>query len=278
MNYATLHQIRSYLKLSEYEMNDDALLTNLLGISSQWIERYCDRRYDISLQDRVYTIPSDQDYLMLDADLMQLITLTNGDGTQIPSSAYRLTPANFFPKHSIYLKNVTWQYDDDGFAEDAIKVKGLWGYHTSLEKAWIISGDTIQDTQLSISTSEISVSDVNGITCDLISPRFQTGQVIQIDDEQLLIAGIDTDKNIMSIKRATNGTNAAAHAIDTTIYIYRPMENIVMATIRLAAWRYKQKDVDSNDGRTILLSGAQIIPSGIPSDIMRILPVPRRTL
>ena len=65
------------------------------------------------------------------------------------------------------------------------------------------------------------------------------------------------------------------HDQGTMIEIWRPEANVVLACIRLTAWRYAQKDANVFDQTTILGTGIQIQPSAVPVDVLSLLPGPK---
>lgn len=304
MNYVTLYQVRQYLKLTATETTDDSLLTRLIRETHDNIDEYCDRRFDVRQETRSFDYPVksrdmlgaydieawiaqwnavSQVYgnkrLRLDDDLLSLTTLTNGDDTEITSGNYVLEPANKYPKSAVRLvgSSVNWQLPSSGRKEQVIDVAGLWGYHRRYsDKAWIDSLDTVQDDPLSAAATTLTVSDADGQAGDGELVRFQAGNMIKIEDEFLDVLSVDTDNNQLTVVRAYNGTTAAQHTQGTTIYIYRPMENIVRAAKRWVKYVYRQKDVDTMDTANIIGTGIKITPSMIPPDVVALLPSPRR--
>jgi hypothetical protein len=214
----------------------------------------------------------------LDEDLLSVETLTNGDDNEITSSDYILLRENRYPKYAIQLKedsSYVWEADSAGNKKQVISVDGMWGWHHFPNDMWVSSLDTVRDNPLSNSATSLEVSDADGIAGDAVPTRFQAGNMIKIENEFCFVLEVDTDTNLLTISRGYNGTTAAQHAQGTTIYVYRPMENIVLATIRGVVWRYRQKDVDVFDKTQILGTGAIIIPSNLPADVLELLPAPK---
>jgi hypothetical protein len=302
MDYVTLTQVRAYRNLKAGETADDVKLQDFIRGSCQFIDNYCRRRFDVRRETRLFDYPIkprsafgvydaqawvDQmnatgdlgaGVLRLDADLLSVETLLNGDGSTISASDYVLEPANEGVKHSIRLlssSGVKWQYGTSGRREQVISVTGLWGYHPNYATAWLDSLDTVQSNPLTIGGTSLTVSDADGAAADLQSPRFQAGQLLKIESEYVNVIAVNTSTNVLTIKRAANGTLAAAHAQSTPISIYRPLDDIVMAALRLVAWRYTQKDANSFDREAILGTGIAITPSAVPADVIKLLPPPK---
>ena len=89
--YATLTDLRRRLGLSASQTADDGLLHSYLGAASRLIDAYTGRHFYPKRETRFYSYQSPAQ-LMLDADLLTLHTLTNGDGSDIPLAACHLQP------------------------------------------------------------------------------------------------------------------------------------------------------------------------------------------
>lgn len=291
MYYATLYQIKQALGLPS-STSDDARLTEYLRWSTGLIEAYKARRYDV----RLATIPHDtpqtyspglgrfdssragvgkQKRLILLDDLLALDTLTNGDGEVLTSDNYMLEPYQRTPFSVIALRGgAMWSVDVNGDVNGAILVKGYWGYHPNYPDAWVDSLDTVLDNPLSNSATQIHVADITGIAADLISPRFQPGQLLRIEAEYLQLLAVEAvvgGDDHLTVKRAVNGTTAAAHAAGKAIEIFRPDVNIGQACVRLVQWRYTQKDSDNFDKAYAVGTGVVSVPASLPADVRDLL-------
>lgn len=60
-------------------------------------------------------------------------------------------------------------------------------------------------------------------------------------------------------------------------YSVTPDEGVVQATIRLAAWMYRQKDTSKDSGDKVVVGafGPIALPSKLPSDVLELLPPTR---
>ncbi len=119
---------------------DDDLLIDYVYQASAAVEAHCGRRLsDITNETGTLTKKYDYDsppifgrMLFLDDDLLSVGTLTNGDGTVIASTEYRLLPTNGSPKYAIELysgSSIAWNYLTN--REEAIQIQGAWGYASS---------------------------------------------------------------------------------------------------------------------------------------------------
>ena len=289
--YATLTQVKALRDLSG--TTDDALLMEFLYQATDWINTWKERRFDVHQETRYFDVPGDPTFkkfgyypgiaqgaqsnqvLRMDGDLLSVVTLTNGDTTVIPAAGYWLEDRNLYPRHSIRLKSsYTWEADADGETHQVISVNGLWGYHDHYDKAWVDSGDELQ-AGISAAATSLTVADYTGAADDLLSPRFQVGQMICIDSEFMLItaitAGVGAAADTLTVQRAFNGTTAATHLINAPVYVFRLMGIVVRSTLRLVQWMYTQKDVDTFDRTYVLGAGVVNVPTALPTDVRAFL-------
>ena len=181
--------------------------------------------------------------LLLSADLLQLDSITNGDGSSIdtldlitlpestqdgPISVLRLTGGQSFVWDETPLR--------------AVSVSGIWGWHDRWSQAWRDSADAVQDDPLSGTSSTITVSDADGADSLYTAPRFQAGHLLRIEDEYLRVLEVDTVGNTLAVLRGIHGTSAAAHPQDSLIEVFQPALEVEMLCLRWAMWLYKEPD------------------------------------
>lgn len=241
---ATLHQLRQRLGLSASDTGDDARLLGALQAASAQIERSSGRRFSPHVATLAHDVnPRHPDELLLADDLLQLDSITNGDGSSIdvvdvitlpeaaldgPISVLRLAGGRAFNWTETPLR--------------AVAVSGIWGWHDRWTRAWFDSGDTVQDNPLNSSSSTITVSDADGADSYGISPRFQIGQLLRLEDEYVRVLAVNTATNMLTVLRGVNGTTAAAHDQNTVIQVYQPPLDLEMLCLRWAMWLYKEPD------------------------------------
>ncbi len=291
MDYATLTQVRAYLKLGATETADDALLQTFITWANQTLN--CARRGDVRLETRYYDYPIkaaslhgvydaetwvqqmnaagllSQGILNLDDDLLALISVTNGDGNAIPITELVLEPANMYPKHNLRIKRGTsysWLPGTNGEREQVIAVTGWWGYHPDYTGAWTLT-DAVGNNPLAANGTSITV---------VASSGFQVGQLLKIESEFVQVTAL-ASAVALTVTRGANGTTAVAHVQTTPIYTYTAFGNYGLAGVRLVAWRYRQKDANIFEKTTSFETGVTIIPSSIPADIQTLLP-PKRMI
>ncbi|MHC4301324.1 MAG: head-tail connector protein [Planctomycetota bacterium] len=131
-DYCTLAQVREYTNFKNASnTDDDALINDLITRASKRIDTYTGRTFTERTETRLLDAVRDVDgrRLWVDDDLLEITTVTNGDGTAVTASEYVLEPSNESPKYAIKLlasSSQSWTYNTD--SEQAISVNGKWGY------------------------------------------------------------------------------------------------------------------------------------------------------
>ena len=186
MAYCTLAELK--LQIGITSTSDDTMLSSLIADAQALIDAQCRRTFEAA-SDTARTFDAVRNVrgrlLMLDADLAQITSITNGDGTTVSTSQYTTEPRNATPWWGIRLlssSGISWTYSTD--PEDAITITGRWAYSVT------------------------------------------------------------------------------------------PSANVTQATIRLAAWMYRQKDTSKDSGDKVMLGafGPVVLPSRLPSDVLDLLP------
>jgi hypothetical protein len=132
--YIEREDLRKYLGIETTEVLDDDLLEEAIVDAQSYIESETNRRFESITVTRYYDWDSvdrwDKTLLHLDADLLAVTTLTNGDtaGTAITPANYWPMPRNEGPPYNaIKLKEnagIYWEFDTDCL----VSVYGPWGY------------------------------------------------------------------------------------------------------------------------------------------------------
>lgn len=139
MAYADVPTLKAYMGgFRDASSEDDALLADILNRVTAAIDRYCLRTFAASADTtRYYDATTDVGHgsaeerrtLHLDADLCQITSITNGDGTVLDPGDYITLPVNYAPWYAIRLKinsSIAWTYTDT--PEGAIAVTGRFAY------------------------------------------------------------------------------------------------------------------------------------------------------
>lgn len=136
MAYATWTEIQDYKGFDDDD--DEALLVGsdgeggLLADAAYMFEQETGRVFSVSADGTRY-FDAARDVkgrlLLLDRDLCDITSITNGDSSTVSSDDYVTEPRNDTPYYAIRLlasSTERWTYTDD--VENAIAVVGKWGY------------------------------------------------------------------------------------------------------------------------------------------------------
>lgn len=186
-------------------------------------------------------------------DLLELTTLTNGDGTTIASSQYVLEPYNESSKNRLtLLRSSTVNFVQNASADwqRVISILGVWGSHDDYANAWVDSttvlGVAITTTGATTFTSSSGAS-------------LKAGWIIKIDSEYLYIVSISS--NTVTVQRGVNGSTAATHLINTVVYYWEVMFQIEGICRQAAVLYYNLR---KNPGVAMIVDGQTIAK---PSDV-----------
>lgn len=308
MNYITLYQVRQQLKLLNNTSTDTDLFNNWIQWSSDLIDWWKGRRFDIYQATYMLDLPviddrhfgdyyvgefnpaerltsNKREYLKVDKfDLLEVTELLNGNGEEIVASKYILEPIHLSGKNRIVLRSGNyWAPNSDGYTEQVISLTGFFGYNTNYPNCFVDTGEVISnDPGLLTSDTELNVGNILLPAKDFLAPKIQVGQMLRLKAtvsnvthvEFLLVENItagDYDDYVVTVRRAFNGTTAYAFPKDTKIEVYRPDGEIVQAALRLVQWRYRQKDQDNFDKTYSLATQTVSTPTSLPSDVRTIL-------
>lgn len=241
--FTTLDRLRAYLGMEAGE--DDARLLTSLESASAVIQMKAGRAFVPHLATRYMSVNrrASTELILMD-DLLDLISLQNGDGTTIQSTNVTLIRDGDGPASVLMLKNghaFTWI----DHPEQAIAVNGIWGWHDNWGGAWRDSLDQLVGSVDTATETEISVGYADLADSAGESPRFQVGHVLRIDDEYMRIQSIVVNPggaDTLTVERGINGTTATTHPLNTSIDTYQPPEIIASLTVLWAAWFYRSAD------------------------------------
>lgn len=195
--------------------------------------------------------------IWLDAnDLITLTALESPPGTSLNVSYVNLEPANYGPPFT-YMelqRDKPIAFSSGPTPQRSIKATGTWGYSASTESAGQLAASISSTSATTITVSDASLVDVgNLLLVDaerlLVQDRSTTssgqtnvsgattavdndvavtvtdgtqihaGEVILIDSERMLV--LDITGNVLTVKRAYDGTSLATHSTSSTINVYR---------------------------------------------------------
>jgi hypothetical protein len=128
--YATLDEFTGQLEATSSAPVDDIYINALLERASREFDGDTQHWFYAYTQTRTFDLPLSRE-LVLDAPLLTVTTLTNGDSTTIPSTEYNLLPYNGPHHNAVKLKVNSvyiWQYGANAATEGVVSVAGSWGY------------------------------------------------------------------------------------------------------------------------------------------------------
>ena len=254
--YCSLDEYKYFNKPETWTTNtiDDAVIERMIEAASRYIDKKTRRFFYPLYGTRYFNVPEER-RLYLDADLLELTTLTNGDDTAISSSDYLLQSRNEYPKWAIKLldsSDESWEVDSNNSAEAVIDVLGWWGCHDDYDRAWL--ADTTTNEELDASETAITVT---------AATNLQVGQIIKIESEVCVIRSIATN-DVTVIKRGDNGTTAAIHTTGKTVYIWQPIADIKNACMDIVNGLFHRRSGQNISGiAEVTAAGIVITPQDI---------------
>ena len=234
--YCTLAQVKSELK-AENTTSDNYVLS-MIQVVSQRVDEMLKRRYQFFLP---YTyaksVPLDEythsAYMntLLLPDYLLSLTSVVVNTTDVTTNA-RLYPPNEVPVYRLQLNNnARWtDYPDDNYPITYVNVTGVWGYNRDYPNAWQ-SVDTITTVGgINASATTFTVADADGVDTYGLTPRFSIGNDIKADTEIMLVIGVNTTTNTLTVRRGVLGTTSATHTQGTAVSTYT-VEPIISQTV-----------------------------------------------
>lgn len=243
--YCTLDQARSQLKA--VSTSDDALLLMLIRTVSSRIDKLLGSidYFESSQGTRQYTIRStmvnsNAGLLYLPDMILSLTNVTlNGVVLAVPGtvSAYPIANA---PATTLRIKYLSWYSACSAdYPEPLVAVDGVFGYHDDYARAWQ-NVDSLQ-SNINSSTTTITVANASGNDNFGESPRFSAGQLLRVDNEYLRVVGVNRTSNALTVLRAQNGSTAAAHLQNASIFIWQVMSDVQHETARQVGMLYARR-------------------------------------
>jgi len=275
-SYATLSAFRQRLALATADIGDDDRLLAKLRSATAQIERYTARSFTPTVATRRFNWVNARTLLLRGYDLLELTSVTNGDGTAIDPSAILTLGGVNGPIIGIELDLTKGLFVYLTTRTRALSVAGVWGWHDDYANAWKPSTDSIPGGGITSSATSFSVSSVGGADGWGLTPRFTPGQLLKVDSEYMYVVGANSGTNTLTVVRGANGSTAASHAAAAPISSYVPPTDITEITLRWAGWLYKTEDAGDYAGP----SGASLnatmtapanVPAAIPGDLVAAL-------
>ncbi|MBC8172183.1 MAG: hypothetical protein H7X77_10940 [Anaerolineae bacterium] len=172
--------------------------------------------------------------LLLDDDLLELTSLTNGDGEAIDYADIELIGNGI-----LHLRNGAMFNTGSAGEVKPIAVEGVWGWHDNWTEAWRLSGDMIDEVLSPAGTTTLPVQDADGSDPFGNTPRFRVGQLLRVSLEYISLLSINTVSNTMGVIRSVQGTTVIGHEVGSSIFVYVLPAQVESLIVRWAAWLYK---------------------------------------
>jgi hypothetical protein len=260
--YSSLEDFKTYgISNSVIDEADDTMLSQIIGSASRYIDNQTGRTFYPRIETRYYNSVYGRK-LWFDDDLLEILDLTNGEGTAIVAASYNLIPLNEFPKYAINLipsSNIYWQRDANSNQEGVIDVEAIWGYHERYgiraEQSWKYI--TLLDEALDITAV------LTSFTLDSVDDFHESGgQLIRIGDEIMRYEGKTlTD---ITVERGANGSTAAIHLNNAEVYLWTYAEDIMNCCWDIVNGIYKRRTGENASSTSVLTSAGVIVT---PRDI-----------
>jgi hypothetical protein len=260
--YATLAEYKAYLtargQAASTDTYDDGVIVDLLERASRYMDDKTRRQFYPSIETDAYGIPGGSE-LSFDKDVLQIITLTNGDGTAIASTEYNMLPANFTPYYGLRLKegsSVEWESDTDNNTEQVIDMVAWCGYREKFsQRGWS-----------SVGTLGAAITDTSTLAFTMTAGHtVAVGQILKIDSEIYNVSTVATN-TITPIARGDNGSTAATHLIGATVYKWNPQEEVKGAVLEIANSAYNRRfGKATGESATVTAAGVVLTPRDIPA-------------
>lgn len=259
--YATLAEYKAYVtargQTSSTDTTDDTVIDNLLEQASRYLDDETGRTFYPFIQERFYDVPESRE-LMLDDDLLETITITNGDDTTMPSTEFYYVPKNLYPAYALKITDISsyqWLSNTQGSMENAVGILAIWGYHDRyVRDAWKVGTTTTE--ALDTSETEFDVT---------ASTLFTAGNIIRYGNEIGIIASTASGK-ITVVSRGDNGSTAAAHDSGITVYIWQPIRTVNLACLEIAMTAYHRRFGRSqSNNELVTAAGVVLSPRDVPA-------------
>ena len=268
--YADVDTLKSKEFASITENVEETRFKLLLEAASQYLDKRCERFFYCYEGTKYY----DGAGILMDIDdILSVTTLKldeDGDGTYeetMATSDYLLYPLNNYPKSWIEISSASNYGAFASGAKKGVEIVGVFGYGDGDSATpYVDTGQTVVDAPLTIGAVTLTVGNTNILS---------VGQTLRIESEQLYIEA-KLDATQVTVRRAVNGTTAAAHVATTAIYVYRYPAMIWQATLMLAMKAWKRKDSAFQDVSGNPVTGALVTYRDEDPDIARVIDRYRR--
>jgi hypothetical protein len=179
--YTTVTDVQAYLGIATG--TDDALITQLIVHAQAAIDTRTRRTFEGSAEDRTFDATADVEGAVLwvysAGDLASIVTVANGNGDSVASTAYVTEPRNAVAKGKpiigLRLKTnsaVYWRTTNGGVPEDAITVNGIWAYSATAPSDIELATKAMAAAYYQVRTSASSGQEIKRISMDDVTVEY----------------------------------------------------------------------------------------------------------
>jgi len=290
-SYATYYEILRYMQMNEPLVADATTTTlddnaNFAGYSkardrykvttiardvtqrvetltqSTFIPLIATRYFDAAYNDQIDRV---RNTLRLDYPLASLTSVTLADDTSlVVNTDVRSEQRGITPIFRLQILGDAGYWTD--YASEwrqEIEVTGVWCWrqHYSTQ-GWILTGDTVQDNPLTAASTTLTVSDADGSDSYGMAPRFDVGQLLQIESEWVTVTAVSYTNNTCTILRGQRGTTAASHIKTTPVYRFIVEPEISSAVSEIVAFEIKR----IGNYEQVQIGGGGFVATQYPAD------------
>jgi len=260
--YCSLPDFKLYLSGSggspDIDLFDDAVIEGMIETASRRFDALCSRMFYPHVKTLSYDVPGDS-YLWFSDDLLELLTLTNGDDTAIASTEYVLLPQSEYPKYMLKLRDVSsilFVASASADAEQVIDVLGIWGYREDYANRGFVSLTTINEGA-QLSASDLTITMTSAANC-------YAGQLIRIENELMIVASV-SGNDVTVVARGENGSTAVVHNDGTAVRGYNHHDDIQQVTLEIARMLYRSRYGENVETTAITTpAGVIVTPRSLP--------------
>lgn len=246
--------------------SEDAQVWNIIRNASTLVTGYAARIFIpygyVARCDETHVY--DLNTLHLRDDVLAVSAIMNGNGIAIGGADFTLLPEADDPKRTVLLTSADWAFTN---IHSRIVITGTFGFSSNYARAWGNSLDDLRTAIIDVDEEVIAVDDPDGLD-DRVEIRFQIGDYLLIDSEQMQVRDKDATANTLTVIRGVNNTTRALHNISTPIYVWRQNEDVRFATAQIAVWLYKNKDTVN---QLYTVPGGEERVGGLSNDIWEAL-------
>ena len=250
----------------------DAQILRVAEQSSRMIDQYCDRFFYVYEGTLYEEGASNKLFLRYDVQTVSTMTV-DADGDSSYESTYTLDlqgvttapdvicyPLNSLPKTRFEI-NPGGDYGSFGAGvPKAVCMVGTFGH----------GNDWPEDNYTAVGTVVASAFGSTDTTLTASTPTLlYAGMTLRLGSEQAYVSY--TSSTAATVKRAVNGTSAAAAAVSTAIYVYEYPEPIVQACVIQTVRNWKRRESGFVNTIVNLDMGTAQVYKGLDPDVKEII-------